>query len=494
MSASIVAKADKPVPYLFPSLQANQLTDHQEYLDRFLRQHSSIQFVRLQWQDYSGLLRTRIVTVAHYRNMINSHKPFHTPPIGFHCIVDNNLVPDLDPTGAHLLLPDYGSLRILPDRPRYAILMCGIVETRPVSPQPNWDLCPRRALANVLHTAAHAFGVNFLVGFEVEFEILHRPSSLPSSEGGSMPPLVPFSTGLGRFAAAGLRDPAFVLVERVVQTLLDSGVGVQAFQTEGRRGQYEISLAPQSPLDAIDELVLVHDTLKESFTRLGYIVTMAPKPIAGRRQAIGQHTHVSMHSATTATSLAEQQSFLAGILAALPMLCAVCLPYELSYERVQPYLGGSEVAWGTENREVPIRQIRPGHWELRCVDATANMYLALATVLSAGLLGLQRQEPLRWRDTAFPVEGKCHDCVDGIKKSNETNGTVKETAAHPREQLPQNLERSLHALEHGGRLEELESTMGSRVLRHYLSVKKYEASKVREMDQQAARDLLTELF
>lgn len=476
-----MTKIDEKPPCTF-LISRSQNIDHLEVLDQFLRQSPSVKFIRLQWQDYSGLLRARIVVVSHYRSLVSSKKALHAPPIGFHCIVDNNLVPWLDPTGAHLLLPDYRSLCILPNREKYAVLMCGVVETRPSMTKLDWDLCPRWALANVLSTAADQFDIDFLVGFEVEFEILHRRSG--SSE--ERDTIFPLSTGLGRYAVDGLRDPSFLLVEDVVQVLLDSGVGVQTIQTEGRRGQYEISLGPRSPLEAVDELILVHDTLKESFSRQGYIVTMAPKPIASRRQAIGQHTHMSMRSATR--SVAKEQSFLAGILARLPMLCAVCLPYELSYERVQPYLGGNQVAWGTENREVPIRQIRPGHWELRCVDATANMYLALATVLSAGLLGVKNMEPLRWRDTALPLKEICHNGVDKI------DGTVQKANLPPRELLPDNLSDALDALEYRGGLEDLTGMMRSRVLHNFLAVKRFEASKVKEMEPQTARDLLTELF
>lgn len=47
-----------------------------------------------------------------------------------------------------------------------------------------------------------------------------------------------------------------------------------------------------------------------------------------------------------------------------------------------------QVAWGTQNRETPLRRITPGHWELRSIDGLANIYFALSALLAAGLLGL----------------------------------------------------------------------------------------------------------
>jgi glutamine synthetase len=55
---------------------------------------------------------------------------------------------------------------------------------------------------------------------------------------------------------------------------------------------------------------------------------------------------------------------------------------------------GTLVGCGTQNRYLPVRKIRDGHWELRFADATANFYLFLAVVIAAGLRGIQEHEKL----------------------------------------------------------------------------------------------------
>jgi glutamine synthetase len=53
--------------------------------------------------------------------------------------------------------------------------------------------------------------------------------------------------------------------------------------------------------------------------------------------------------------------------------------------------GGTYVAWGRENREVPIRLSGAGgnyYFELRCLDGTANTYVALAAILESGMRGI----------------------------------------------------------------------------------------------------------
>jgi len=70
--------------------------------------------------------------------------------------------------------------------------------------------------------------------------------------------------------------------------------------------------------------------------------------------------------------------------------------------------GGTYVCWGTDNREAPVRLCNASsspsrNFELKCLDGTANPYLAIAGFLSAGTEGI--------------VEGKeCEikDCGDAV--------------------------------------------------------------------------------
>ncbi|PHH88173.1 hypothetical protein CDD83_7880 [Cordyceps sp. RAO-2017] len=299
--------------------------------------------------------------------------------------------------------------------------------------------------------------LDLLVGFEVEFEVFRADA------GGR---LVPHSAGLGTSACAGLRDPSFAQVEEAMQALLEAGVGLEVVHAEGARGQYEFVLGPRPPLEAVDELVLVQDTLKRVFGRHGLVATMFPRPLPARFQSNGQHTHLSIGRPEL------EQRFLAGLLARLPGLCAVCMPFDLSYERARPRLAGDVVAWGTEDRSVPVRRIKPGHWEIRPVDATANMYLALAALLSAGLAGCVNDEPLLLPDTAA-----------------EPDPDAPAARGPP---LPTSLDEALDRLAEIA--PELEAIMQSRVLQNFLGLKRAEAFKLRAMGDDEARCFLTQLF
>jgi glutamine synthetase len=89
---------------------------------------------------------------------------------------------------------------------------------------------------------------------------------------------------------------------------------------------------------------------------------------------------------------AEGERFLAGILDQLPALVGVTAPSVASYLRMVPsHWAGVYRCWGVENREAAMRFI-PGsagpesaNVEVKCIDPSANPYLAIGAVIALGL-------------------------------------------------------------------------------------------------------------
>ncbi len=329
-----------------PLVTTSPLPDPAIVIEKLRQAHPDISFIRFQWVDYGGVLRAKILVIEQCLSLLASGKFLHAPPMALNCAVDGSVLPTTRPTGVHWLIPDWSSLK--PSAiPSTVTVMCGVAETTPSCLIPNGDLCPRQALVKVLRQAEKTWQLNFLVGFEVEFQVMKLSDC--AEEG-----MVPYSRGLGHFAVAGLLDPCWGYVEECVQKLRKLGVHVDGLHPEGQRGQYEITLGPLPPLQAVDQLVLVHSVLKHTFNAHGCMVTMSPKPVAMLPdQMNGQHMHISMQPARPD----QEDPFLAGILKRLPILWPFFLPQEVSYERVAPFCAGDFVGWGTENRLVPIRKI-----------------------------------------------------------------------------------------------------------------------------------------
>ncbi|KAA8650393.1 uncharacterized protein ATNIH1004_003077 [Aspergillus tanneri] len=193
---------------------------------------------------------------------------------------------------------------------------------------------------------------------------------------------------------------------------------------------------------------------------------MLPKPLPSASVNC-QHIHISINPTH------YEDAFLAGILHRLRSICACTLPYHQSYRRVQKIEAGETVSWGTENRNLPIRKIKAGHWQIRCADATANMYLAVALVLAAGFLGIENQETLRWKDKSSK------DLSDSMKFSQP-----------PQEALPRSLDQALDILDANSY--ELEHIMESKVITHYLSLKRHESEVLGELDDDTLFSVLSQ--
>ncbi|RAK76331.1 putative glutamine synthetase [Aspergillus fijiensis CBS 313.89] len=429
-----------------------------EILKQFQQERPDIKFLRWQWQDYSGVQRARVVLLDTAIAQLAEGQPMKATGLALTCSVDNHLIPGTPTDAQFWLVPDWTTLHPTIS-PGSAQVLCSLDYTLPGQPMTQ-ALCPRHTLSRVLEQAQTRWDLSFLVGFEVEFVIMK-----PHPETGR---LERYSRGWGLFSVAGLRDPCYTHVEQCVLQLQARGVDIQAIHTEGVRGQYEFALGPKPPLQAVDQLLLVHGYLKDTFAPLGCAVTMVPKPVPGDPLANGQHTHLSLQP-SPAPEL--EASFLAGMLKRLPALSAFCLPQDVSYERLKPFVGGADaVGWGTECRLTPVRKLEPGRWEIRCVDAMANMYLTLAAVIGAGLLGLEGREPLVWPDLGDPVNAN----------------------ADPGEPLPKRLEEALDVLHADA--DGLANVIGRKIIDLYVATKRFEVASLAKLDPEEVRGLFAELF
>lgn len=219
--------------------------------------------------------------------------------------------------------------------------------------------------------------VKVLCGFEIEVTFLRR-SDAPKDEA---------FTPLTRTHAWGTLSPEqwlqTPLLAEIATSLSDIGIEVQQFHSEAGQGQYEFVLAPQPLLTAVDSLIQARQVVAQIAAFHGLRATLHPKPFPDIGTAA--HAHISLDPPDR-----DLQFFVGGVLTHLPAICAFAMPEEVSYGRVadDSWTGGTWVAWGTQNREVPLRRVSGGRWEIRCLDGFANMYFAISAILAAGILGL----------------------------------------------------------------------------------------------------------
>jgi len=196
--------------------------------------------------------------------------------------------------------------------------------------------------------------------------------------------------------------------EVTVFALESMGIPVEYHHAEVAPSQHEIDIRYQGALRMADSLQTHKYLVKEIARRCGVYATFMPKPLEGENGS-GMHTHLSIFKDGTTNSFydkndehhlsATAKHFIAGVLAHAREMALVTNQWHNSYKRLVPgYEAPVYIAWAERNRSAAIRipLYKPGkevatRMELRFPDAACNPYYAFATMLAAGLDGVDRK-------------------------------------------------------------------------------------------------------
>ena len=334
----------------------------------------------------------------------------------------------LDATRLVQLIPDMSTLRIPPYAPQSATVLCALQD--PITRQPS-ELCCRTLLARVVHEAKAKHNIAFTVGSELEFCLLDAQTKQPIDE--------------TNFAQTRLLNENESFLTNLYDALTAQDIMVEQIHAESAPGQVEVVLRYcHQPLEMADRLTCARETISSLARSSGMLALWLPKVFA-TKAGNGTHLHLSIHDATTGASLFAAtgdgtcnplqrqstddihpvgQSFMEGILCQLPSLLALTLPTTNSFRRVGPGCWtGSGCQWAFDDKESPLR-VAANHksrvWnrvEYKLMDATANPYLAMAAILTAGLDGIARRVQLRppnvSTDMSLQNLGDCLNALEG---------------------------------------------------------------------------------
>jgi glutamine synthetase len=314
--------------------------------------------------------------------------------------VDNGIAftPELGVVGDQRLRPDLDAARVLGGGLAWAPAnfheQSGMLSA----------LCSRGRLCEAVRDLA-SIGVAATVGCEVEFV-------LTAADGSALGQRPWNSYGV----TAVLDQEEFLL--RLLDDFRTARLDVEQCHAEYGDSQYEISFAPADPLAAADAAVLARVVISRAARRAGLAASFSPLPFAGG-SGNGAHVHVSLHrdgepllsgGSGPHGLTAEGAAAIGGIVAGLPEVTGVLAGSVLSGGRLLPdHWAGAFCCWGLENREAAVRlcAVAAGsaNIEVKCVDPSANPYLAIATVLGLIADGLRREAPLPAEATTHPADG-----------------------------------------------------------------------------------------
>ena len=337
--------------------------------------------VALTSVDNAGVTRVKAVPVGRLADAV-------TAGVGMSPVFDVFLVDDSITTSTHIGGP-VGDLRLYPDLDAVA----------PLAGQPGWAWAPadrftqagqphvacQRMFAATMTDRAAAAGLEFQMAFEVEWFV-----GLDEGDG-TTPACAGPAYGMARIVE--LSD----YIRELLVVLEESSVPVVQFHPEYAAGQLELSVAATDPVAAADRVVLVKETIRAVSRTHGLRASFAPIVLAG---SVGNGGHLHLSAWSGGRNLftggdgphrltGPGESILAGLLDALPALCAIGAPGVASYLRLVPQRwAGPWQCWGLENREAALRLVTgtagsestAANAELKCFDASANPYLLAGAV------------------------------------------------------------------------------------------------------------------
>ncbi len=254
---------------------------------------------------------------------------------------------------------------------------------------------PRYALERAVEKGLDNYRIKFVLGPEHEFFLLN------GDEFGSE-----IHTDKLDYFGSSPTDVGDVVRQEIVDVLSRCGIRYEKTHHEVTSSQHEINLEPGDPLTIADRTVLFEFVTKEVAARYNLHATFMSKPFTGyNRNAF--HIHLSFvdleghnlcYDENTDTHLSPMlMNFIGGITVHAREASIVMASTFNSYkayvlDKEAPVVRG----WGMRNRSSMVRiphavNPRATRMELRCPDATGNVYLQFAVLIFMGLSGLEKK-------------------------------------------------------------------------------------------------------
>ena len=292
--------------------------------------------------------------------------------------------------GDLVLIPDPDAvLRIEAEDGPTATTMLGDIRHTDGRP---WELCTRSILRAALERLETAAGLSIRGAFEHEFQICDQPARPGSA-----------------FSASDFRAWRPV-AESIVATMRANGLEPDTILREFGPAQFEVTMDPAAGIAIADRAVFVREVIQAVAERFGHRASFAPirDPASVGN---GVHVHLGLvdgsghpvnHDPYGPHELSRPAGqFVAGILAHLPSFTAITAPSAVSYLRLVPHRWSAAFNnLGYRDREAAVRicpvselsDVLQGdqfHFEFRAADAAASPHLLLATLIHAGVQGIE---------------------------------------------------------------------------------------------------------
>lgn len=346
---------------------------------------------------------------------------------------------DLDPDS--VLIPDPRSIRLAPG---YRTPTATVVTDAYSHDGNPIQLAPRQVLKRVLELYA-ARGWQPVIAPEVEFFLTAR----------NVDPDLPLETPAGRSGRAdAVSQPYGIealneyedLIEQIYEYCDIAELDIETMIHESGAAQLEINFNHGDPLSLADQTLVFKRIVRQVALAHNVYATFMAKPM-DRQPGSAMHIHKSMLDAATGRNLFANpngsdsrlfRSYIAGLQKFLPDCTPLFAPNVNSFRRMRPQFSAPiNVQWGRDNRtcglRVPMSDGRNRRIENRLPGADANPYLAIASSLACGYvgmeMGLEPTEPLTGSAYKLPrsLPRTLDEALDRFRGCREIQDVLGET-------------------------------------------------------------------
>jgi glutamine synthetase len=407
-----------------------------------------VRFIRLQFTDLMGSIKNVEIPISQLDKALDNKMMFDGSSIEGYVRIEESdmyLYPDLQ---TWVIFP-WGS-----ESNKVARLICDVYlpDGRPFPGD------PRGILKRSLQVAEDMGFTAMNVGPEPEFFLFKTDSN------GN--PTMELNDQGGYFDLAPV-DLGENCRREIVLALESMGFEIEASHHEVAPGQHEIDFKYANAIKAADQIQTFKLVVKTIARQHGLHATFMPKPLFGMNGS-GMHCHQSLFNGKENCFYDEQdplgmsivaRQYMAGIMRHARSFTAITNPTVNSYKRLVPgYEAPVYVAWSASNRSpmirIPASRGLSTRIEVRSPDPTANPYLALAVMLSAGLDGIKNKMVL-----SAPTDRNIYVMTD---EERENQGIPS---------LPANLKMALDELIQD---DVICQTLGDHALAHFYELKEIE--------------------
>lgn len=369
------------IPVSFSALTNNSEDMAQIIYENIKKQ--KIEFIKLQFTDILGVTKNINISSDQLKKAINEGITFDGSSVdGFARIEESDMY----------LKPDLNTFKVIPSElcgnVNEAIVICDVYKANgePFEGDPRYIL--KKATMK-----AEKLGYTMYVGAEMEFFLFKLDTN------GN--PTTDVSDNAGYFDLSA-DNKGYIAVRDICLVLKNMGFTVEAAHHECAPGQHEIDFKYEDALKSADNIIFFKEVTQRVAKQHGLHASFLPKPISNIAGS-GMHINQSLfkdgrnafYDPKDKIGLSKiAYNYMAGLLEHAKGMSILTNSKINSYKRLN---SGHEapkfIAWATQNRSplirVPAGRGNSTRLEMRNPDPSCNPYLAIASLLSAGLDGIE---------------------------------------------------------------------------------------------------------